>query len=163
MFGNTTLIAQGWANGQLNTQGVEHNARRRAMQLFWQLQFRAVTVQFWQKLFGRYRSLQTLETAVQHETSRARRYLGLRSVPLNQIVGSEGRSNDFDAQFRPRQAHNKERWIGIAVARFRGIVLPPVELMQVGNHYFVRDGNHRISVALALGQVEIDALVEQIG
>lgn len=159
MFGNTTLIIQGIAHGQLNSFGAEHNARRRAAQLFWRLQFKASTQQLWRTLTGRRLPLQSLETSGAGHDSHTRRYLGLRTVPLNEIVGSEGRSQDFDAQFRPLSAHNKDRWVGIAVARFLGITLPPVELIQVGSSYYVRDGNHRISVALALGQAEIDAQV----
>jgi hypothetical protein len=37
--------------------------------------------------------------------------------------------------------------------------LPAVELLQVGNAYFVRDGNHRISVARTLGIRCLDAQV----
>jgi len=36
-------------------------------------------------------------------------------------------------------------------------VLPPVELIQVGGCYFVRDGHHRISVARSFGQQYIEA------
>lgn len=90
---------------------------------------------------------------------RARFHAGVRSVPLEQIRGSEGRSNDFDHRFRPLQNHTKERWVGIAVARSRGRVLPLVALIQVGDVFFVRDGHHRISVAQALGQTAIDAEV----
>jgi hypothetical protein len=80
-------------------------------------------------------------------------------VPIQQIWGSEGRSADFDALFYPRQAHSQGRWVGIAAARMMGLVLPPVELIQVGDGYFVRDGHHRISVARALGEEYIEAEV----
>ncbi len=83
----------------------------------------------------------------------------VESIPLVNIVGSEGRSNDFDGQFYPLQRHNRERWIGIAAARRQGAILPPVQLIQFGDDYYVRDGHHRISVAKALGQVEIEALI----
>ena len=80
-------------------------------------------------------------------------------VPLSKIVGTEGRSEDFDADFRPLKMHNRERWISIADARRKGIVLPAVELLQVGDEYYVRDGHHRISVAKIMGQLEIDARI----
>ena len=51
------------------------------------------------------------------------------------------------------------RWLGVAAARDHGKVLPPVVLVQVGGVYFVRDGHHRISVARALGQLDIEAEV----
>jgi len=40
-----------------------------------------------------------------------------------------------------------------------GVTLPLVDLVQVGDVYFVRDGHHRISVARAFGQESIDAQV----
>jgi hypothetical protein len=51
------------------------------------------------------------------------------------------------------------RWLRVAAARDQGKVLPPVVLVQVGDVYFVRDGHHRISVARALGQLDIEAEV----
>jgi hypothetical protein len=83
----------------------------------------------------------------------------LRLVPLAQIVGSEGRCGDFDRDFYPLHDHNRSRWLRIATARQKGIGLPPVDLVQVGDVYFVQDGHHRISVARAFGQADIEARV----
>jgi hypothetical protein len=80
-------------------------------------------------------------------------------VPIEQIRGSEGRSNDFDRDFHPLQEHCMSRWLRVAKARDQDKVLPPVVLVQVGDVYFVRDGHHRISVASALGQLDIEAEV----
>jgi hypothetical protein len=98
-----------------------------------------------------------LSSALSTMRVKARHYAGVRSVPLAQITGSEGRSRDFDADFHPLNLENEDRWIGIATAQRLGEVLPPVDLIQLGNVYFVRDGHHRISVARALGQKDIDA------
>jgi hypothetical protein len=84
---------------------------------------------------------------------------GIRTVPISKIRGSEGRSEDFDREFHPLRLHNQGRWLSVATARQRGVVLPPVELIQIGDIYFVRDGHHRISVAKAFGQEEIEAEV----
>ena len=84
---------------------------------------------------------------------------GLQLVAIDQIQGSQGRCQDFDRAFYPRQHHSQSRWLQVATARALGIALPPVALVQVGNIYFVRDGHHRISVARALGQTEIEAEV----
>jgi hypothetical protein len=84
---------------------------------------------------------------------------GVRAVSISQIRGSESRSGDFDCDFNPLQGHTKSRWLSIAVARGQGKTLPPVRLTQVGDVYYVRDGHHRISVARALGQTEIEAHV----
>jgi hypothetical protein len=83
----------------------------------------------------------------------------VRTVPIRQIRGSQGRSYDFDRDFNPLQDHNRARWLNLASARQRGKALPPVELIQVGDLYFVQDGHHRISVARALGQRDIEAKV----
>lgn len=83
----------------------------------------------------------------------------VRTVPICHIRGSQGRSYDFDRDFNPLQDHNKARWLGVASARQRGKALPPVELIQVGDVFFVQDGHHRISVARALGQRDIEAEV----
>lgn len=85
--------------------------------------------------------------------------LGTTTVPLAQIRGSEGKSSDFDRDFRPLKAHIRERWVSLAAAYLMGVVLPPVELIQAGQTYYVRDGHHRISVAKAFGQMDIDAEV----
>jgi hypothetical protein len=86
-------------------------------------------------------------------------YVGIRAVKLSDIRGSENRSYDFNADFAPIQQHSKDRWKSVMMARLRGIPLPPVQLVQVGDIYFVRDGHHRISVAHALGECAIDAEV----
>jgi len=75
------------------------------------------------------------------------------------IRGSEGRCQDFDADFRPLKELSRERWMAIAAAWKLGTELPPVQLVQIRDLYFVRDGHHRISVARAMRQENIDAEV----
>lgn len=65
----------------------------------------------------------------------------------------------FDDAFHPIRTHTELRWRRVARAGLAGVTLPPVELIRIGEAYFVRDGHHRISVARALGQKEIDAVV----
>jgi uncharacterized ParB-like nuclease family protein len=85
-------------------------------------------------------------------------------VPLNRIKGSvnPGRGQDFDKLFRPRHHRTAERWISIARAAIAKRSLPPVRLVRTGGVYYVSDGHHRISVAQALGQTTIDALVVEV-
>jgi hypothetical protein len=115
--------------------------------------------QFWSMLAGRARGL--LDLADVEATCRvsASYDAGFQIVSIDRIRGSEGRVRDFDCNFYPLKDHNRERWLGIAEARDRGKVLPPVALVKVGDLYFVLDGHHRISVAQALGQLEIEATV----
>lgn len=86
-------------------------------------------------------------------------YIGLKTVPIKKIVGSEGRYNDFDNHFLPRSNELKQRWVNIDQAHLSDIVLPPIQLYELGGLYFVRDGNHRVSVAKTQGVEFIDAEV----
>ena len=74
-------------------------------------------------------------------------YAGLKVVPIKKIVGSEGRYNDFDNHFLPRSNELKQRWMNVDEAHLSDVVLPPIQLYELGGLYFVRDGNHRVSVA----------------
>jgi hypothetical protein len=59
-------------------------------------------------------------------------------------------------------ARVRGRWEQIAAAVRRGEPLPPVDLLRIGEIYFVRDGHHRVSVARALGLEDIDAYVTEV-
>jgi hypothetical protein len=89
-------------------------------------------------------------------------YTGLVTVPLEKIVGSEGRYRDFNRHFLPRKEHLRQRWVSVDKTHYQDIILPPVRLYEMGGVYFVRDGNHRVSVARSLGQLEIDAEVSSL-
>nr|MBP3283235.1 transcriptional regulator [Treponema sp.] len=86
-------------------------------------------------------------------------YMGMKTVPVNMIVGSEGRYQDFDNKFFPKNMHLKTRWEHIDMAHIQDISLPSISLYELGGVYFVRDGNHRVSVAKAKGIEFIDAEV----
>jgi uncharacterized ParB-like nuclease family protein len=85
--------------------------------------------------------------------------IGIQTIPIRQIRGSENRANDFDANFCPLSDRTVYRWTSIAEAQLQGKPMPPIEVIQVGDIYFVRDGHHRISVARTMGQQEIEAIV----
>jgi hypothetical protein len=87
---------------------------------------------------------------------------GLKVVALDQIVGSVGRGRDFDRRFRPTSGRSRGRWEQIAAAARRGESFPPIDLVKVGELYFVRDGHHRVSVARALARTDIDAYVTEV-
>ncbi len=88
--------------------------------------------------------------------------MGTKTVPLNQIVGSVGRYRDFTRTFLPRAGINAERWARIDAAMHSLEGFPPIELYKIGEVYFVRDGNHRVSVARANGLTHIEAYVTEI-
>lgn len=86
-------------------------------------------------------------------------YLGMQAVPVERIVGSEGRYKDFNRHFLPRFDHLRPRWVRVNLAHYNDINLPPIQLYEAGGVYFVRDGNHRVSVAHMQGVQAIDAEV----
>jgi len=90
------------------------------------------------------------------------RAVGVKVVPLDAIVGSVDRGRDYDRRFRPTSGRTRGRWEHIAAAARRGESFPPVDLLRVGDLYFVRDGHHRVSVARALGRTDIDAYVTEV-
>jgi len=89
-------------------------------------------------------------------------YLGMRQVPVHKIVGSVGRYQDFDRAFLPRRSELSSRWVSIDMAHLQDVILPPIEVYKIGEAYFVKDGNHRVSVAKERGQEDIDAYVIEI-
>jgi hypothetical protein len=87
---------------------------------------------------------------------------GIRVVDLEKIVGSVGRSKDFDRSFMPLRAAAGERWKRVDLAFYRDQALPPVSLYKLGDAYFVEDGNHRISVARYHGIPDVEADVTEL-
>ena len=87
--------------------------------------------------------------------------ISLEEIPLDKIVGSMGRYRDFNRAFLPRAPIDPARWTRIE--RLHGRTdLPPIDVFKVGDVYFVRDGNHRVSVARARQQDTIRARVAEI-
>jgi hypothetical protein len=111
---------------------------------------------------GRPSKLLSFEDVRTRLNVRGQRYLGHQVVPLSQIVGSEGRYSDFDRRFLPRTDTLKHRWSRVDEAMIQSVELPPVDLYKIGDIYFVRDGNHRVSVARQQGASYIDAFVTEL-
>lgn len=88
--------------------------------------------------------------------------IGQRVIALDTIVGSVDRTHDFDRWFRPRNARTRERWERLARAQRRGESIPPIDVYRVGELHFVRDGHHRVSVAIAMKLRTIDAMVTEV-
>ena len=86
-------------------------------------------------------------------------YVGMKTIPISKIVGSEGRYKDFDNQFFPKSNFLKERWEHVDEAALQSVTLPPIKVYELAGLYFVRDGNHRVSVAKMRGIEFIDAEV----
>lgn len=83
-------------------------------------------------------------------------------IEISRIIGSVGRYRDFDRTFLPLDGASAERWKRLDVAMNELRNLPPIEVYQIGEAYFVRDGNHRVSVAKANGLDWIEAYVTEV-
>jgi len=90
---------------------------------------------------------------------RSQYYRGLQDIPLDRIVGSVSRYHDFTRTFLPRHDAMRDRWQRVDSLVRQGGGLPPIEVYQVGEVYFVKDGNHRVSVARQAGAPTIEAYV----
>lgn len=90
------------------------------------------------------------------------RRLGLRSIPIDSIVGTVDRGHGFDGEFRPTTKRVRDRWQRIAAAARRGESFPPIDVFRIGTVHFVEDGHHRVSVARQLGHEVIEARVTEI-
>src|SRR5688572_4022112 len=89
-------------------------------------------------------------------------YKGLQDIPVDKIIGSVGRHKEFTQTFLPKSNETKERWSRVyaKVSSMEGV--PPIEVYQVDDVYFVRDGNHRVSVAREFGAKTIQAHVTEL-
>jgi hypothetical protein len=93
---------------------------------------------------------------------RGQHYAGLQVIPIDKIVGSVGRYQEFDRAFLPAQEYIRERWRAVYLAQTaHSGGLPPIEVYQIGDAYFVRDGHHRVSVLKELGATAVEAYVTE--
>ncbi len=73
-----------------------------------------------------------------------------------------GARREFDRKFRPTSNRVRQRWERLALAARRGEAMPPIDVYRIGDLYFVKDGHHRVSIAMATGQKTIDAYVTEV-
>ena len=93
---------------------------------------------------------------------RGERYLGLRTIQLDAVTGTVNSRHDFDRKFRPASSRVRQRWERLDLAQRRGVAIPPIDVYLVGDMYFVKDGHHRVSVAMATRQKAMDAYVTEV-
>jgi hypothetical protein len=127
---------------------------------------KAKRIAFFQEIIGHVRGKPTQLLSFEDIRARLRlhveNYRGIQDVPLEQIVGSVGRYHEFTRHFLPKRAEMEERWSRV-YAQVLGLQgLPPIEVYKVDAVYFVRDGNHRVSVARQLGAKTIQAQVIEL-
>jgi hypothetical protein len=107
------------------------------------------------------RRLLELELATERLRPSRRRYLGVRPIEVARIIGTEGRGDDFDAEFSPLKPHLRERARGL-VRAFPNANFGPISVEKLGDAYFVVDGHHRVAIARRRGMATIDAEVTEL-
>ncbi len=87
---------------------------------------------------------------------------GLRTVPINSIIGSVNRYRDFTKTFLPRLDSDEHRWVRVQAIASGAVGFPPIEVYKIDQAYFVIDGNHRVSIARQFGAQTIEAYVTEL-
>lgn len=87
---------------------------------------------------------------------------GTQEIPLKKIVGSVSRYQDFTISFLPKLDSDRDRWTGVRAAVIDMSGIPPIDVYQLGDAYFVQDGNHRVSIARRLKSKTITARVTEV-
>ncbi|MBN1178609.1 MAG: universal stress protein [Anaerolineae bacterium] len=114
------------------------------------------------RLSGRSADLLSYEDVRQKLRAREGSTQELKDIPLDAIVGSVGRYTDFTRSFLPTRDSDEGRWARVktAVTGLKGV--PPIDVYQIGAAYFVKDGNHRVSIARELNATHIQAYVTEV-
>jgi hypothetical protein len=146
-------------NDMTQRLGAESTVEPRAKNLFERALRTGRRKRYWANMRGQSRALRSLDAVQCDARITHRHYVGTQTVPLSAIAGSVDKATGFDVDFLPSSDHSENRWVHVATAMLRGLTLPPVELIQVGETYFVVDGHHRISVAHSLDHTHVDAVV----
>ncbi len=133
----------------------------RARADFNRARFKAFLNRAWSAISGQPTSLLSYDEIKERLRIGGPIYRGVKTVKVEQIVGSLNRYHQFDRAFLPVEDQIAERWQNIDRAFYKDISLPPVVLYKVGEVYFVVDGHHRVSVAREQGQEFIEAEVRE--
>lgn len=137
---------------------VQSSTRSAARQRFQRARRQANRERMSARLTGRETTLLPFAAVRSQLRQQSPLYRGLQEVPMGAIVGSVGRYREFTRHFLPLNDSLQERWVNVeALSTTQG--WPPIDLYQVGNLYFVKDGNHRVSVARQMELPTIEAHV----
>lgn len=125
--------------------------------------FRRFSQTFAAKIAPQSTKLLLLETQLAGKSIADQHYIGRHKVDVSKVCGTTqaARCNDFDARFQLRNASGRDRLAKVRQANQRR-TLPPIKLVLVDDRYYVQDGHHRMSIAIANGQATIDAQVTLI-
>ena len=141
----------------MGTSSVE--VRLEAVERYLSNSRRAEYADYWARLTGQNFSLLKYEVVANRLHIRQQIPVGHQMVMLHHIVGSVGRYREFNRDFLPRPVVMQDRWVAVDVTMNSLQGVPPVDLYKIGEAYFAIDGNHRVSVARANGNKDIEANV----
>ncbi len=134
---------------------------RSALQDFRNARRDAAMQEIWGRLTGKPSELLSFEEVSKQLRASASNRRVLKEIPLDAIVGSVGRYEDFNRNFLPKMGSDRERWARVKAAVESMVGLPPIEVYQIGDAYFVLDGNHRVSIARQNNAEYIQAYVTE--
>jgi hypothetical protein len=88
-------------------------------------------------------------------------YVGIRPIPVADVVGTVSRVDDFDRDFLPKRSKIQERWQQVEESYPQGD-FPPIVVYEIDGRYFVVDGHHRVAIARQRGIEFIDAEITEL-
>ena len=141
----------------MNTYPSLTNIRSHLSHKFLTLRTNALRDSRWARLMGK-NTILAIFPEQTPEKSPNRKFIGTEDIPIEQIVGTVSRHSDFDHKFRPLNKHLCDRWVNVYLTLERD-GWSPILVHKVGDHYYVEDGHHRVSIAQALGMTSIEAKV----
>lgn len=131
------------------------NARSSLVDKFYALQTPAWRESIWARLTGQRATLAIFPEQAA-EKSPNRKFIGVKDIQVEQIVGTLNRPQDFDHKFRPLKSYLRDRWVNAYLALEKG-GWAPIVVHKIGDQYYVEDGHHRVSIARSLGMGFIEA------
>lgn len=136
----------------------------RALEDFRRARAKARLQRLWASVTGRTESLLPYDEISKKLKTSGISSKGIQEIPVDSIVGSVNRYQDFNKNFLPLSDSSRERWARVkAMMTSPGSTgLPPIRVYKIGEVYFVLDGNHRVSIAREMGIETLEAYVIEI-
>jgi nucleotide-binding universal stress UspA family protein len=144
-----------------NRNPVEFN---RALEDFRKAHSKAELQYLWSLITGQSSELLPYDEITQKLHATGFSSKGLQEIPIDSIVGSVNRYQDFNHNFLPLHNEDRQRWASVKAAMTSpgSVGLPPIRVYKLGDAYFVLDGNHRVSIAKEMGIDMVEAYVTEI-
>ncbi|MBS6516894.1 MAG: BMP family ABC transporter substrate-binding protein [Clostridium sp.] len=116
---------------------------------------------------GRYPYLTALDEILLHTKTAGKEELGVFEIPLARVTGTRtaSRSESFAWNFMPLLQEKTEfsgKWERLYEAQMEEGIREPVKVYEYMHHFYVREGNKRVSVMKFVGAVKITADITRI-